>query len=271
MVRIRPEGALHEGVREEVARRINCGTYPPDATLPSISALAAEFQVSAITVKRALRDLQTVGLLRSVPGFATIVRRQQRFIRDLDTAFGSSENARHVGSRASIRLLAVGHRKIDDPAFEIFAPPGGYVLNVERVVLIDGVPLTYDSVFLTMAADDALIEALGTTFTYELLRDRGVPVKRTRMIIDAAPASPEVQNVFSVSNGYPTLRRIYQHITADPAVAVYGMSAAPFDRLACTVELRPPLMRARRATRSRAPDSGLKRGVEKDEPAFPLP
>lgn len=254
MAKIKPEGALYEGVREEIARRIQGGTYAPDSALPSIAALTAEFQVSAITVKRALRDLQTVGLIRSVPGFATIVRRQQRFIRDLDTAFGSSENARHLGQHASIRLLGVGHRKIDDPAFEIFAPPTGYALNVQRIVLIDEVPLTYDSVFLTLPADDALLEALGTTFTYEVLRDRGFPVKSTRMLIDAAPASPEVQKAFSVSNGFPTLRRIYHHITADPSVAVYGMSAAPFDRMACAIELRPPVIRTRRRTPAQVSD-----------------
>ena len=252
MAKIKPEGALYEGVREEIARRIHAGTYAPNSALPSISALTAEFQVSAITVKRALRDMQTVGLIRSVPGFATIVRRQQRFIRDLDTAFGSTENAQHLGKQASIRLIAVAHRKIDDPAFEHFAPPSGYALNVQRIVLIDDEPLTYDSVFLTMAADDDLLEALSTMFTYEVLRDRGFPVKSTRMLIDAAPASPEVQKAFSVSNGFPTLRRIYHHITADPSVAVYGMSAAPFDRMACAVELRPPVRRMRRRTPAQA-------------------
>jgi hypothetical protein len=66
--------------------------------------------VSAITVKRAIRDLQTVGLVRFVPGFATIVHRRQRFIRDLDLGVGSPENAKRLGQEASIKLVSVAHQ-----------------------------------------------------------------------------------------------------------------------------------------------------------------
>jgi DNA-binding GntR family transcriptional regulator len=154
---------------------------------------------------------------------------------------------------------------MDDPAFETFAPPAGYLLNVQRIVFIDELASTYDSVLLRLNVDAALIEALPTKFTYEVLKDHGIPVKRTRMAIDAAPASAEVQNAFSVPTGFPTLRRIYHHITADPSIAVYGMSVAPFDRLACTIELRPSVVNSTRRV-SRMEQRDLARGPA--EPAI---
>ena len=48
--------ALHESVRLEILRRVNAKEYIAGELLPSAAALANEFSVSAITVKRALRN-----------------------------------------------------------------------------------------------------------------------------------------------------------------------------------------------------------------------
>jgi GntR family transcriptional regulator len=55
--------------------RIASGEYPPGAALPSIITLADEFQVTTNTVRKALGILRDEGLIESVPGYGTFVRK----------------------------------------------------------------------------------------------------------------------------------------------------------------------------------------------------
>lgn len=53
--------------------RIASGEYAPGAMLPSIVALAAEFEVTTNTVRKALRILKDEGLIVTVTGYGTFV------------------------------------------------------------------------------------------------------------------------------------------------------------------------------------------------------
>jgi DNA-binding GntR family transcriptional regulator len=256
MTRLKSPAALHETIREEIARRVGRGTYTSDGPLPSTATLSAEFGVSAITIKRALRDLQMAGLLRSTPGLGTFVREHRRFVRDLDLSFTSVEDLERMGKKAAMRLVSVGRRRITDPAFSAFGPPPGPMLNIQKVISVDDVAITFDNAFITASLDHHLIEEFGRKFIYEVLNAHGMEVISTRVVIDAAPASREVQQEFGVPNGYPTLRRLYHFKTTEPAISVYGLAEAPFDRLACTIERNrdPAAARGGRPRRSGRPD-----------------
>lgn len=56
-------------------QRIADGTYEPGQKIPPILALQAEFSLSSVTVRRAVRLLSDEGLLHRVPGRGTFVAR----------------------------------------------------------------------------------------------------------------------------------------------------------------------------------------------------
>jgi DNA-binding GntR family transcriptional regulator len=230
-------GALHEAVRLELLRRIDSGQYAVGEALPSMPALVEEFGVSAITVKRALRDLQPAGVLRTVPGLGTFVRERRRFIRDLDFSLTSYDDAIRHGLKPSIQLQSITREKIADPTFEALAPPDSLMMCVRKVVLTDNMPIMFDTTFLPLTLSDEVIDAFADRFVGDVLRDRGTQFVKTRLLIDAAPASEKAQQAFAIPNGYPTLRRLYQLTTIDPAFSVFGVAESPFDRLAVSVEL----------------------------------
>jgi DNA-binding GntR family transcriptional regulator len=238
--------ALHETVRQEIMRRVTAGEYDVGQALPSAAALAEEFGVSAITIKRALRDLQPAGILRSVPGLGTFVRERRRFIRDLDFSFTSLEDAERLGLKPSLSLVSVTREKISDPAFEVLEPPDGLMLCVRKVIFTDDTPVMYDTTFLPRSLDDEVIDEFGQKFISEALHSHGTRFTKTKLLIDAAPASAEAQQTFAIPNGYPTLRRLYRLSTTDKSFSVFGVAESPFDRLACTVELDAPLEQPRR-------------------------
>jgi len=53
--------------------RIESGELPPGAALPSITRISQEWGVAKVTAAKALKELRSEGLTRSVPGWGTFV------------------------------------------------------------------------------------------------------------------------------------------------------------------------------------------------------
>lgn len=62
-------------VADELRRRIEGGTYTPGERFPSVVDLAAEFDVAASTVQKAVAALRAEGRLRTVLGQGSFVER----------------------------------------------------------------------------------------------------------------------------------------------------------------------------------------------------
>lgn len=237
MLNVQSSSSLHETIREEIGRRVSSGAYAVGEAIPSTAILSKEFNVSPITIKRALRDLQAAGALISIPGKGTFVKEQRRFIRELDVWMTSLENAKKLGFQPSLELISITKEKITDPTFDVFPAPKEAMLCVHKTILADDIPIMFDASYLPASMDNDLVDLCGEKFVADVLADFGLPILNTRLVIDAAPASPGAQQVFSIPNGYPTLRRLYHLMTADPNVSVFGVVESPFDRLACSVNL----------------------------------
>jgi DNA-binding GntR family transcriptional regulator len=237
--------SLHEIVRAEIQKRVSTQVYAPGTAIPSTSMLSEEFDVSPITIKRALRDLQSAGLLTSTPGKGTYVKEQRRFLRELDVWMSSMDNARKLGFEPTMELVSITREKINDPTMEVFNPPAEAVLCVRKLILADGVPIMYDATFLSAELDSVIVDEFAERFVTDALHRHDVDVTNTRLVIDAAPASLGAQQAFSVPNGYPVLRRLYHITTTRPGISVFGIVESPFDRLACSVNLAGPALPGR--------------------------
>ncbi|MBK3662795.1 GntR family transcriptional regulator [Bradyrhizobium diazoefficiens] len=229
---LRASSSLHQSVREEILKRITKGTYPPSVPIPSTAMLSEEFGVSPITIKRALRDLQALGVLTAVAGKGTFVKEQKRFLIDLSALVFSWENA-------SIRLLSVTREKITDPTMRVLKPPSESMLCVRKIISFgDEIPAVYDSTYISSDVDGEIIDEFGERLVTEALSRNGIRIRSESHMIDAAPAAGQAAEVFAIPNGYPMLRRLYKFTTSKPGVTVFGVLQSPFDRLAYTLNLQ---------------------------------
>lgn len=228
---------LHEDVREQILQRIEGGTYVEGGPIPSTAQLGREFNVSPITVKRALRDLQMSGVLTSIPGKGTFVKMQRRFLRELDVGMSSVDDARRHGQKLTVRLLSVTRETITEPVLLTLDGSGSLKLCVRKIVYADDVPVMYDSTYVSTETPDSIVEGFGDGLVTEALTRNGIELAETRLIIDAAPASVAAQSAFSIPAGYPVLRRAYHQKTTRVDLEIVGIVESPFDRLACSVTL----------------------------------
>jgi GntR family transcriptional regulator len=85
-------------ITEQIRRRIAVGEWPAGHELPSIRALAADTQVSVITVKRAYSDLEREGVIVTRQGKGTFVAERA----DLSTQLRLAELDGHLSAAAAV-------------------------------------------------------------------------------------------------------------------------------------------------------------------------
>ena len=95
---------LYAQVAEELRRRIVQGVYGPGSRIPSEADLVREFQVSAITVRRTVRDLQFEGLLVGRQGLGVFVSDKRRIRRSLSAERSRPRSATRCAVPASSRV-----------------------------------------------------------------------------------------------------------------------------------------------------------------------
>jgi DNA-binding GntR family transcriptional regulator len=229
--------ALHDEVREALRSRIARGTYGEGGSIPSTAQLSHEFNVSAITVKRAVRDLQSSGLLTAVAGKGTFVKTKRRFLRELDVGMSSIDDARRHGQVLTMRIISVTREPITEPILLAFDVSGAVKLCIRKIIYADDVPVMYDATYVSTDTSELLLEEFGRSLVTEALEKSGVALAETRMINDAAPASTQAQEALSIPLGYPVLRRAYHQTTTRSGTEIVGIVESPFDRLACSVTL----------------------------------
>ena len=94
---------LYTQLKELLRERILDGSYPPHSRMPSESELGKAFDVSRITVRQALGDLQKEGLIFKIHGKGTFVAKPKTF-QNVSTLQGLAESMTGRGYEVINRL-----------------------------------------------------------------------------------------------------------------------------------------------------------------------
>lgn len=183
--------------------RIASGGFDAGAALPGEQALAASHNVSRITVRRALAELEREGLIDRRRGAGTFVNRRdvaKPVIADLADVL---RNLVEMGKSTDVRLLAFGYVEPAAPIAEALRlAPGERAQRSVRVRIIEGRPFSYLTTHVP--------ERIGVTYSepelasqplLALLERSGVSVERATQEIGAVLASPEVAGALEIEIG----------------------------------------------------------------------
>ncbi len=131
---------LYRQLKSVLARRIELGELAP-GSVTSEQELGAEFQVSRITIRQALAELEREGRVLRVPGKGTFVA-ERRKLEPQSALTSFSENMRALGmapSYASVRVTEAP--ATEEVSARLMIPSGEPVLRIERVMLADDIPM----------------------------------------------------------------------------------------------------------------------------------
>ncbi len=193
----------HEQISDWLRQQIQEGGFAPDAQIPSESRLTERFDVSRITVRRALQTLENEGLIYRRQGLGSFVkdnRVRQGLVRLTDFV----EDMAQAGLEASSHVLHFAPEAASpEVAKALEVDEGQRVMRLDRLRLAGGEPIAFDQTWLPVFYA-GLLEGhdLEHDTIYRILeRDYDVPVERGRYRIEAVNAGAEAARLLEVARG----------------------------------------------------------------------
>src|ERR1700684_1300122 len=116
--------------------------------LPTEDSLIARFEVSRITVRRAIQNLVSRGLLEIRRGTGTFVA-TPKITQELTELSGFVEDMHALGRTPTARVLSKERVEATQTvARQLALAVGAPVVRIQRVRLADNVPLSFDETYL---------------------------------------------------------------------------------------------------------------------------
>jgi GntR family transcriptional regulator len=200
--------------------RIFGGEVRPGELVPGEQELAAEFNVSRITAKRALNELAGAGLVVRERGRGTRVTHRPKAPAVTSSIEGWLENISLMGIATEARVLDFGYLAAsEDIAHALELDPGTDVQHAVRVRSFDGEPMSYLVTYVPADIGRQYDrEDLDTKPLLLLLELAGVKVASARQTISATLADSEVAGALSVHAGSPLIevRRVVRDSSGRP-------------------------------------------------------
>lgn len=180
------------------------GEIGSDGILPPERDLAGFFDISRVTVRKALRVLERDGLLDIRQGAGTFIRRSPRVEQKLSTLTSFSEDMASRGMAAGTRWInrSTG-RATPGEALNLGLSPGSMVSRLNRLRLADGKPmaLEYSVVPTRFLPDPDQLEGS----LYERLRNDGIVPYRALQRLTAACVDGTEASLLELRPGSPVL------------------------------------------------------------------
>jgi len=195
---------------------------PPGGALPSEAELGREFQVSRVTVRRALEQLRREGIVTSRQGAGWFVAHDpvRQPLGRVTTIEAALEAA---GALARREVVEFGFEAASATiAADLALDAGSDVLRVKRIVLADNAPFAVVTVWVPgdLGADLSRADVARAPF-YDLLPLHGIALGRALQTVDADALDVVDAQLLGVPAGTPVLlcRRVTYTVDDRPVLA----------------------------------------------------
>lgn len=199
---------LYHQIYLVIRERIRRGELVAGSTLPGEQELAKAFNVSRITVKRALNELAGDRLVTRHRGRGTIVAGDAVIPMVRGSFDNLIDSLKIMGLETELELLEVSDVRADDFVAErLGLAPGAPVQRAVRMRKLKGEPFSH---LVTYVPDEIARryskEELASTPLLTLLERAGAEVTEAEQWISAAAAEPQIAAALQVNTGSPLLK-----------------------------------------------------------------
>ena len=202
------DSPLYSRVETVLAGEIADGDMKAGDQLPTEDSLIERFEVSRITVRRAIQNLVGRGLVEIRRGKGTFVA-SPKITQELTELRGFVEDMRGLGRKPTARVIGKEIVTADTTvASHLALTKGERVVRIRRVRLADGVPISFDETYLPLEIGNKIItNNLKVEPIFSLLeRKYNVPLIEAEYKLEAVAAEAEVAAALHVKQGSPIFR-----------------------------------------------------------------
>ena len=195
---------LYHQLMQRIRGDIERGVYPTGSRIPPEHELEKLYQVSRVTVRRALSELTAEGLLERKQGKGTFVATPRGGL-PLKNLHSFHDSCKLNKVRPSIDVIHVRETEAGTEAAEgLNISRGGRVLEILRICRADGVPVVLERNHFSMAYAWLQDQDLSGSL-YNLLREYGVEPKLALHDVSLRFADKEEAELLETEEGTPLI------------------------------------------------------------------
>lgn len=129
-----------------LSERIKVGSYPPNSRLPSENSLCEEFEVSRVTIRRAMDILASRGKLYRMQGIGSFVSATSQIANPIVDPVLFQDLIRNQGYEPGIQFIHAHKAAVTDQLAEkLKLRPGEEIVDLQKVFTADGEPVIFCS------------------------------------------------------------------------------------------------------------------------------
>lgn len=195
----------HAQISQWLRNQIDQGVYGVDEKLPSENELAKKFDVSRVTIRRALQSLESDSIIYRCQGLGSFVS-DERAPHDFIKLTDFNEDMAKAGLEPSSVVLKF--ETVDAPEWLLsllHIDKGSKVLQIDRLRLGDDEPIAFDKTWLPIFYGQLLDEnELSDSTIYRLLEENyDIQVLRGCYKLSAEVADEDLAEVLKVDQNSP--------------------------------------------------------------------
>jgi GntR family transcriptional regulator len=217
---------LHSQLKEKIIAMISEGTLRPGDQLPTQNELGAQYEMSHMTVRRALDELIKEGVIRSVRGKGLYVT-SQTLATDIGSLFGFDEQILRLGMTPSKRILCAEIIPASTVLAQMLKVEVGIPLvSLERLLLANNTPVALIVAYLPHHLCPGMIShdlEKGSMFA-TLRQVYGLQLSGAVSIVQTVLASKEQANLLQIQRPAALLSREQLTYLSDGTIIEFSRS-----------------------------------------------
>ncbi|NPV86675.1 MAG: GntR family transcriptional regulator [Anaerolineae bacterium] len=198
---------LYHQLKQQLMEHFESGVFPIDKPIPTEIELAAKYQVSRATVRRAMHEMEHGGYIQRIAGKGTFILRT-KINRQLTRMSSFTQDMQERGKRVTSQLLKFEYRLPPAHIAEFFdRTTEEKLLYIHRLRYADEMPIAINISYLKLPPGITIREEelTPTTSLWALLESKGVRLLETDKTIEATLANEERAALLQIAVGTPLL------------------------------------------------------------------
>jgi GntR family transcriptional regulator len=215
----RRDGPLYRQVADILREAMEAGALRPGNALPREADLAALFGVSLITVRQALRELESEGRVRKRSAKPTVVTSP---MPKMNTAFDFNSLGAIIASTEGRRIEILDYRKRKFArAQEVFGlDPSAYTWCLRAILYVDKRPISHNTFYFAPSVGERLKrdDFDDVVVFRSVQRHLGIHLSGARLTVRAEVADAKLAEMLDYEEGGPILamEMLYFNTNGEP-------------------------------------------------------
>lgn len=236
----REKGAapLYSQIVEILRKQIENGDFTAGDLFYTEKKLQEMFQVSRVTVRQAINELENIGYLQCSRGIGTTVT-YGKIDENLESLVSFTDEMKRHGKRMTTSYCDMKLIKAEKTvAAQLEIEPGEECYRLARVRNADGEPIVYSVTFLKRIREYPLDISYYMESLYQFLQSEyNMKVVKGRDTFEAVAATKEICGYLGIQESSPVFKRVRKAYEESGQIVEYTVCYYPGDRYKYSVEL----------------------------------